>query len=75
MDTFADMTTMAWDKINIFTDMASNKMIEPHIRGVFVNDDFANMMSSNNNFVKNVMRSDDPHLNISRSKGEQGRQL
>jgi HSP90 family molecular chaperone len=75
MDTFADMTTMAWDKIHIFTDMASDKMIELYIRGVFVDDDIANMMPSNNNFVKNVTRSDDPPLNISRSKGEQGRQL
>jgi HSP90 family molecular chaperone len=50
-------------------------MIKLHIRKVFVTNDFADMMPSNYNFVQNVLESDDHPLNVSRSKGEQGRQL
>jgi HSP90 family molecular chaperone len=53
----------------------ATEMIKLHIRRVFVTNDFADRMPSDYNFVQNVLESDDPPLNVSRSKGEQGRQL
>jgi hypothetical protein len=53
----------------------ATEMVKLNMGGVFVTDDFAEMMPSDHNFVKNVMRSNDPPLNISRSKGDQWRQL
>jgi hypothetical protein len=143
MDIFAAMTTMAWDKIYIFADMASNKMIQGvqpfrmrkpdenekrgydkfygssannmtqihniakdgvayefllfdpdsqspgqfnkhrpaaemirlYISRIVITDDLADMMPSYGDLVKNVTESDDPPLNVSRSKRYQGRQL
>jgi hypothetical protein len=137
------MTAMAWDKIHIFADMASKKMIQCvqplrmrkpdenekrvydkfygssannmtqihniakdgvayefllfdpdsqspgqfnkhrpaaemfrlYISRIFITDDLADMMLSYCNFVENVTESDDPPLNVSRSKRYQGRQL
>jgi hypothetical protein len=137
------MTTMAWDKIHIFADMTSNKMIQGvqpfrmrkpdenekrvydkfygssannmtqihniakdgvayefllfdpdsqspgqfnkhrpaaemirlYISRTFITDDLADMMPSYCNFVEYVTESDDPPLNVSRSKRYQGRQL
>jgi hypothetical protein len=147
MDIFADMTAMAWDKIHIFADMASNKMIQYvqpfrmrkpdenekgeydksngsstdtmigpmtqihniakdgvaykvllfdpdnqppgqftkhrptaemfklHIKRIFITDDPADIMPSYRNSVESVTESDDPPLNVSRYKRDQGRQL
>ena len=50
-------------------------MIKLSNRRVFVADDFADMMPNDHNLVKKAIESDDPHLNVSSSKGEQGRQL
>jgi HSP90 family molecular chaperone len=41
----------------------------------FVTDDFMDMMPSYHNLVKSVTESEDPPLNVSRSKGDQGRQI
>jgi hypothetical protein len=63
----SDDTKEPTDKLPM-TAMAWDKI---HILANVAN----NMMPSDHNFVKNDMRSNDPPLNISRSKGEQGRQL
>jgi HSP90 family molecular chaperone len=39
-----------------------------YIRGVFVTNDFMDMMPSDHNSVKSVMESNDPPLNANRSK-------
>jgi hypothetical protein len=49
--------------------------IKLNIRRVFVTDDFKDMINSYHSFVNGVIESDDPPLNVSRSKRDQGRQL
>jgi hypothetical protein len=56
-------------------DGQAAEIINLCIRRVFVIDDFTNMMPSYHNFAKNVIESDDPPLKVSRSKGDQRRQL
>jgi hypothetical protein len=51
------------------------EMNKLYTRGVFVTDDFMDMMASEHNSVKSVSESDTTLLNVSRSKGVQGRQL
>jgi hypothetical protein len=51
------------------------EIIKLHLRRIFVTDDFMDMMPSYHNVVKSITESDDPPLNVSRSKGERGRQL
>ena len=51
------------------------EMIKRHIRWIFVTDDFTDIMPSYHNLVKSVTESEDPPLNVSRYKGDQGRQL
>jgi hypothetical protein len=51
------------------------EIIKLHIRRIFITDDFTDMMPSYRNFVESVTESDDPPLNVSRSMGDQGRQL
>jgi hypothetical protein len=51
------------------------EIINLHIRRIFVTDDFTDMMPRYHNVVESITESDDPPLNISSSKGDQGRQL
>jgi HSP90 family molecular chaperone len=50
-------------------------IVELHIRMIIVTNDLADMMPSHHNLVKSATESEDPPLNVSRSKEDQGRQL
>ena len=45
------------------------EIVKLHIRMFFVTDDFTDMMPSYHNLVKSVSESEDPPLDVSRSKG------
>ena len=51
------------------------EMTELYTRGVFITDDFMDMMPNDHIFVKSVNKSDNPPLNVSRSKRVQERLL
>jgi hypothetical protein len=51
------------------------EIVKLHIRMLAVTDDFTDTMPSHHNFVKSATESEDPPLNVSRSKGDQGTQL
>jgi HSP90 family molecular chaperone len=50
-------------------------MFKMYIRWIFITDDPADMMPNYHNAVESITESDDPPLNVSRSKRDQGRQL
>jgi hypothetical protein len=51
------------------------EMFKLYIRRIFITNNLADMMPSYRNVVENITDTDDPPLNVSRSKRDQGRQL